>query len=99
MGRDELGWDIYIMGMENAKTVVIPSIKSYLNVNGIRQDRVLFVNALVKLHPITSLGGILSRRLGLVSLGRPMTVWGIRKSYPALLKIVKDVKKNLRMFS
>lgn len=97
MGRDELGWDVYFIGMKSASVVVIPAIKSYLNENYISQTDILFVNTLAKLHPITSIGGFSSRRLSLVSLGRPMTVWGIRRSYPLLIDLVNNVKEVLRI--
>ena len=79
MGKDELGWDVYIMGMKNEQQLVITSMKSYLNACGLDQKSFVLVNALVELHPVTSIGGMLSRRLGLVFPGRPMTVWGIGK--------------------
>jgi hypothetical protein len=96
MGRDELGWDIYIVGMKNVKQVIIPAMKSYLNVCGVDQTDFLLVNALVELHPITSIGGVASRKFGMLLIGRPMTIWGIRKSYPKFVGLVSDVKQNLR---
>ena len=96
MGKDDLGWDIYIIGMKNARQLVIPSIKSYLNACGVDQKRFILVNALIELHPVTSIGGVLSRKFGILSLGRPMTVWGIRKTYPRFIKLVEQVKENLR---
>lgn len=95
MGRDELGWDIYVLGMKDGKRVVIPAIKSLLNVSGIPQQDVVFVSALVQVNPLTALGGFTSRRLGIPFIGRPMTIWGIRKSYPHLVDLVIRVKRAL----
>jgi hypothetical protein len=95
MGRDELGWDIYIIGMKNMKQLIIPAMKSYLNACGIDQMHFLLVNALVELHPITSIGGVTSRKLGILPVGRPMTIWGVRKSYPKFVDLVSNVKQNL----
>ncbi len=95
MGRDNLGWDIYIIGMKNAKQLVIPSMKSYLNACSVDQKDFILVNALIELHPITSIGGVLSRKFGILSVGRPMTVWGIRKTYPRFIALVEQVKENL----
>ena len=97
VGRDEMGWDIYIMGMKNAKNIVIPAMKSYLNTCGFQQQDFLLVNALVELHPITSIGGYTSRKLGILSVGRPMTIWGVRKSYPKFIELVEKVKENLKV--
>lgn len=95
VGRDEFGWDIYVMGIKRANRVVIPAIKSYLYASGIPNREILFVNALIKLHPITSFGGFSSRKLHLVNFGRPLTVWGVRRSYPIFIDLVRQVKENL----
>ena len=52
-------------GMKDGKNVVILAIKSYLNANYVSHPEALFVSALVQPHPITAIGGITSRRLGL----------------------------------
>ena len=94
IGRDELGIDIYAIGLKNACHIMIPAIKSYLNVNNIQPKDILFVESLVKLHPITS-GRFLSRKLNLVSIGRPLTIWGIRRRYSVFVEIVSGVKESL----
>lgn len=94
VGTDEYGSDIYIMGMRNVRQIVIPSIKSLLNENSIASDHILFVNALVKLHPITAIGGMLSRRLGLIAIGKPLTIWGIRRHYKVFVELVEKVKEK-----
>ncbi|MFY9175962.1 MAG: DUF3189 family protein [Caldicoprobacterales bacterium] len=95
LGRDELGIDIYAIGLKNACHIMIPAIKSYLNTNDIQSKDLLFVESLVKLHPITGIGGFLSRKLHLVSIGRPLTVWGIRRRYGVFVEIVSRVKESL----
>ncbi len=95
VGRDPLGWDIYIIGLKNAKLISLPAIKSYLNTFDHTQKNLLFVNALAELHPITAIGGYTSRHLGGISIGRPLTIWGIRRSYPKFLDLVGRVQENL----
>lgn len=99
VGRDRLGWDIYIMGLKNSKALSIPALRSFLNAFGVLQHRVLFVNALAELHPITAIGGFTSRKLGGVLIGRPMTIWGIRRSYSTLVDLVERVQQNLILLS
>lgn len=96
VGRDEFGIDIYIMGMKNSSSILIPAINSYLNHCGGLNKDIVFVNALVELHPMTSIGGFTSRKLGILSIGRPMTILGIQKSYPRFLDVVSNVKENLK---
>lgn len=94
VGTDEYGSDIYIMGMRNGREIVIPSIKSYLNEYSVSYNDILFVNALVTLHPMTALGGMLSMRLGFVSIGRPLSIWGIQRSYGSFVELVGKVKQK-----
>ncbi|HZJ82253.1 MAG TPA: DUF3189 family protein [Clostridia bacterium] len=97
VGRDEYGVDIYAIGFKNAPTLMIPVMKSYLNCNNIPSNDIQFVEALVNLHAITAVGGIISRRLNLINIGRPLTVWGIRRSYPVLIDLVSGVKERSKI--
>jgi hypothetical protein len=99
VGRDEFAHDIYIMGAANARPLVANGIYSYLKSCDIPQRKIILVNALVELNPITSIGGIASRRLHLIKQGRPMTVWGIRKSYPLLVQLVLRVKETVALYN
>jgi len=99
MGKDEQGIDVYVWGMKGGKSLVIPSIRSYINQTNSKRNEILFVNALSNLHPLTSVGGIASRKLGLVSLGRAMTIKGIILKYPAFVELVTRVKENLHQRS
>ena len=94
MGKDDMGWDIYVIGMKDGKNVVIPAIKSYLNFNGISRPEILFVGALVQLHPVTAMGGIISEA-GIARHRGLMTIWGIRRSYPHFVELVSRVKKTI----
>ena len=95
IGRDELGIDIYAIGLKNACNIMIPAIKSYLSAIGVQQKDILFVESLIKLHPMTGVGGFLSRKLNMVALGRPLTIWGIRRRYSVFVDLVSGVKENL----
>ena len=95
MGKDELGHEVYVMGMGHAKKIVRRAIESFLQLYHIPTSEVLFIDALPQVGLITKIGGFLSRRMGLVSLGRPLTVYGIRRCYPNFLKLVRAVKERL----
>jgi hypothetical protein len=96
MGKDEMGFDVYVWGMKGGKSIVIPSITSYINQANQARNEILFVNALASLHPLTAIGGLASRRLDFVNLGRAMTIKGIILTYPAFVELVAKVKENLR---
>jgi len=48
---------------------------------------------------ITKVGGFFSRRLGLVSIGRPLTIIGIQQKYESFIALVNDVKMKEQMMT
>lgn len=50
-----------------------------------------FVNAWMKI------GGFTSRKLGIVSIGRPIVTYGTLKSYRGLVDLVGKVKKKIQI--
>ena len=58
--------------------------------------RHIIVNTLRAVNWQMRIGGFLSRRLGLVSLGRPLVARGARRAYPQLTKIVRATKAHCR---
>lgn len=96
MGTDEFSNDIYICGVKKDEGLFASAIYSYLNASYIASDQVKIVNALVVLHPLTSIGGYMSRRMRLVNMGRPLTIKGIIKTYDYFVKLVDNVKSYER---
>ncbi len=96
IGKDEFNSRVYILGLANNKDVVIRSIFSLLKIYGIPSRQLLMVDSLVEIHYLTRIGGFLSRRLGLVKLGRPLTVKGIQSGYFPFVRLVNEVKKKLK---
>ena len=96
MGTDDVGCDVYILGTGPAKNIVKRTVESIFQLCGTSRDSYMLVETLTSIGMITKIGGFLSRRLGLTRIGRPMTVWGIRRAYPHLVSIVAGVKAELR---
>ncbi len=94
MGRDEEDNDIYIMGVGTAKIIVPRVIWGLLDIYGISKDGLMLVDTLPDAHILTKIGGFLSRRLHLISLGRPLTVTGIQRQYFGYVDLVRKVKKE-----
>lgn len=94
-GTDEGGRRIYITGMIRGAEIVRKSIRSLLDVLGIPQERLTFVNCLPLIHVWTRVGGFLSRQLGMVSLGRPITIQGILANYARFVATVKETRARL----
>ncbi|NNG66084.1 DUF3189 family protein [Caldanaerobacter subterraneus] len=99
MGKDEFGNEVYIVGARNGRDVVTKAIYSFLNLYGISEKEVLVVDALPAIGITTKIGGIASRRLGIISLGRPITVYGILKRYKNFVELVTAIKTKLQKIS
>jgi hypothetical protein len=56
----------------------------------------LIVGTLSGLGILARCGGFLSRRAGLVSLGRPIVAFGIKQIYPELVLTVDSVRRFLK---
>lgn len=97
-GYDEMDNEVYIVGMGANKPLVLNSIQSFLQDCGVAGTSYVFVNTLGSVNVKTRIGGFLSRGLGVVSIGRPLTVQGILEAYFDFVKLVMTTKRNLRNF-
>lgn len=96
MGTDDAGCDVYILGTGPAKRIVRSAVESIFQLCGVSRNSYMLVDTLTSVGAITKIGGFLSRRMHLTGIGRPMTVWGIRRAYPQLRSIVAQVKSDPR---
>ncbi len=96
MGTDDAGCHVYVLGTGPARRIVKRTVESIFQLSGIGRDSYILVDTLASIGIITKIGGYISRRLGLTRIGRPMTVWGIRRAYPRLVAIVEHVKRDPR---
>lgn len=96
VGVDDEGHVIYIVGMIRGMRVIRRAIRCLMNIFGLPQERLLFVNCLPLVNLQMRIGGFLSRQLGLVSLGRPLTISGVLASYNRFLAEVARVRSRLR---
>lgn len=94
MGIDNKNHSIYIMGMGHARNYYTKMLYEFYNeiTHNYKKD-IIFINVTSLLNNYTRLGGFMSRRLNLVTLGRPLTVYGIQKNYPYFIELVQNVKE------
>ncbi|MEW6227787.1 MAG: DUF3189 family protein [Bacillota bacterium] len=95
MGTDEAGREVYIIGMGAAKRVVKQAIESIFRICGIPSTEYMLVDTLPQVGLITKVGGFLSRAVGLIGVGRPLTIWGVRRSYGKFVQLVRNIKLSL----
>jgi hypothetical protein len=94
-GTDDSGRHVHIVGMIRSAKIVCLSVRSLLDVLAIPQDRLTFVDCLPLVSLWTRIGGFLSRQLGLVALGRPLTIRGILLNYDRFVATVASTKARL----
>jgi len=92
IGRDDRGVEVYAIGFRSGRYLLAQAVTSLLRIYGIPEQEMLLVNSLAYVNLLTRLGGFLSRRLGLVSVGRPLAGFGIWLSYPDFAAMVQKVK-------
>ncbi|MBM7623847.1 DUF3189 family protein [Sporohalobacter salinus] len=94
-GEDEFDSQVYILGMKSSPKVVRRAIFSVLEEFDIDRNKLILIDSLPYVNNLTRIGGFLSRGLGLVKIGRPLTVYGLQKSYFRFVNLVQGVKKRL----
>lgn len=94
MGRDEKGNEIFIVGVENFSCLFERLIKGTAAIFGISEGEYELIDSLKYVNNLMRIGGYMSRRLGLVALGRPVVIRGTQASYWDFVKLVDEVKKT-----
>lgn len=95
MGCDEHHNKIYFMGLWSQRQNLTASIRCLLDSAGVDRCQYLFQDAFPLINFSTKLGGLLSKRYRLTSLGRKITVWGMRRQYWRFVELVARVKADL----
>ena len=93
-GFDEGNNEIYSVGCRNVGGMMEKFLTEIAQILGFAGD-LFFVDTLHCVSVPMRIGGYLSRRLGLVALGRPLVVEGTRAAYPRLAALVQQVKAQV----
>lgn len=94
VGRDEDGHEVFILGLGGSVREGLGVIHGLFRLAG--REGPLVVDTLAGLGLMGRIGGGLSRRLGLVAVGRPLAAYGVRGIYPRLVETVAAVRRFLR---
>lgn len=96
MGTDEWNNEVYLLPRANRPDLVLNAVQSTIETLGGDLDDWVFVNTLPTVNIWMRIGGYLSRRLGLVSLGRPLVTLGTRRAFSSISRIVRSTKVALQ---
>ncbi|CEO89076.1 DUF3189 family protein [Syntrophaceticus schinkii] len=95
IGRDVLGNEVFVLGKRTAgpdTTIFLHNIAELFDCG----EEIYPVDTTFPVNPLMVIGGFLSRGLNLVSLGRPIVIYGTKIAYPFLAEIAADVFKTVK---
>lgn len=95
MGRDRRDAEVYVMGCRNAGLLVETALKELCRVMHVHYRSVTFVNTKHCLNILMKMGGFLSRRLNLITLGRLFLFPGTRLAFKQIKQVVDAVNEKV----
>lgn len=94
-GKDSQGNKVFTLSRQFVPQLVIPAVKDSFILGGGDLNNLLLVDTMSAVNTLMKIGGFSSRRLNLVSLGRPIVTKGTLQAYNDIIKIVKETKGKL----
>lgn len=88
MGKDEYNNDVYVLGKMSMGDRYSRLLQGIAGILG-EEKQLLVVNCMNRVNTFMKLGGFSSRKMGLVSLGRPVVVRGSKKAFLELVNLVE----------
>jgi len=96
LGQDEMGNEVYACGCRSLGSKIEKTLQGVAKITDTPVDDVVFVDTLKGVNNLMRVGGFLSRKLRLVAIGRPIVIKGTLDAFNGFVKIVEDVKENLK---
>ncbi len=91
MGIDDSGNEVYVLGkksMGDKYTEILMGVAEILGAG----DQIIAADCLNRVNISMKIGGFLSRRIGMVSPGRPILLRGTRKAFMTLVNLVETIR-------
>jgi len=92
MGEDEYKNKIYITSKHNLGSNYETIMRSLACIMEISNEKLVFVDTMPYVNWLMVIGGFLSRRLGIVFLGRPIVIKGTQISFLKFTHLVNIIK-------
>ena len=92
MGEDIHKNPVYIIGRRNASLQLENMYQGLMDIFENDEDKLIMINCMPYVNWRMVIGGFLSRRLGIIKLGRPLVSLGTRDAYYNLVSLVEKVK-------
>lgn len=98
IGKDEFNAEVYTLARKYKPDLVIPAISDMYSILHGNSKGIFIADTKPAVNLLMDIGGYTSRRLHLVSIGRPIVTKGTQKAYMDIVNIVKGVKDNMKKF-
>lgn len=95
LGRDEAGNEVYVLGRRREHELLSNLISGLALALNLGPEDFMVVNVLSTAGLSMKLGGVLSRKFKLVCLGRPLVIWGTRRSFARINRLVRQVREKV----
>ncbi|SMB94437.1 Protein of unknown function [Desulfonispora thiosulfatigenes DSM 11270] len=92
MGHDEFGNQVYITGKQNLGESYEKIIRSLASILNIPNEEIIFIDPMPYVNFLMVIGGYLSRKLGLIAIGRPIVILGTQISFYKFSHLVNIIK-------
>lgn len=96
IGTDEFGIKVYTFGRKRTAKISIPAISDMYSIFNEDKSDLILADTSPTVNILMQIGGFSSRVLHLVSFGRPIVTTGTINTYPNIVKVVDDVKEQIR---
>ncbi len=94
MGKDNHGNEVYICGCRSLGMQIEKTLHGVAKITNTSIDDIIFIDTLKGVSNLMRIGGFLSRKLKLVSIGRPLVLEGTINSFNKFVSMVDNVKKQ-----
>jgi len=95
-GQDHQQNNVYIVSLGPARQATLSALRLFLQARGMQQKDVLIIDALQCVNLSIRVGGFLSRRCGLVALGRHLCAYGIVANFACFKILLSRVEEDMK---
>lgn len=93
-GTDEWQNQIYSLGCRNVGNAMERLLRGMAEMFA-QKEQLIFVDTLHCVTMKMRIGGYISRRLGLINIGRPIVLLGTKEAYPRLVALVSCIREEV----
>ncbi|MFZ5943476.1 MAG: DUF3189 family protein [Bacillota bacterium] len=94
IGEDNFGNKIYITSKHNLSNNYQTIMRSIASIIEIPNEELVFIDTMPYVNFLMVIGGYLSRRLGLVKIGRPIVIKGTQIAFKNFSSLVNSIKNK-----